>query len=112
MTEELSQVENYIIERSLSPQSHEKDHEGTFSNPIRPKTFDEFPGQEHIKKNLSIYVQAAKNRGEVLDHVLLHGPPGLGKTTLAQIIAHELEVPFQHTIGPALTKPGDLAGAW
>ncbi len=77
---------------------------------LRPKMFDDFAGQDKIVDNLTIFVQAAKLRDESLDHVLLHGPPGLGKTTLAHIIANELGVGFKVTSGPVLDKPGDLAG--
>ncbi len=77
---------------------------------LRPKLFDDFAGQDKIVDNLTVFVQAAKLRGESLDHVLLHGPPGLGKTTLANIIANELGVGFKVTSGPVLDKPGDLAG--
>lgn len=77
---------------------------------IRPIEFEEFNGQKDIVENLKIFVQAAKLRNEALDHVLLHGPPGLGKTTLANIIANELEVSIKTTSGPVLEKPGDLAG--
>lgn len=77
---------------------------------LRPKTFGDFSGQEKILENLKIFVQAAMNRQEALDHVLLHGPPGLGKTTLAHIISQELGVGFRVTSGPVLDKPGDLAG--
>ena len=77
---------------------------------LRPKTLSDFAGQPSIVQNLEIFVQAAKFRGESLDHVLLHGPPGLGKTTLANIIANELGVGFKVTSGPVLDKPGDLAG--
>jgi len=76
---------------------------------LRPKRLDDFVGQRSAKDNLRVFVQAAKSRGEALDHVLFHGPPGLGKTTLAQIVANELEVNFRATSGPAITKPGDLA---
>ena len=77
---------------------------------LRPEAFDDYPGQERAKENLKVYVSAAKNRGDALDHVLLHGPPGLGKTTLAKIVAAELGVPFYQTSGPAVERPGDLAG--
>lgn len=77
---------------------------------LRPQTFDDFTGQAKILENLSIFVRAAKMRGEALDHVLLHGPPGLGKTTLSNIIANEMGVGIKITSGPVLDKPGDLAG--
>jgi len=77
---------------------------------LRPLSFDDFAGQSQVLDNLEIFVQAAKQRGESLDHVLLHGPPGLGKTTLSNIIANELGVGFRVTSGPVLDKPGDLAG--
>ncbi|MGJ1267749.1 Holliday junction branch migration DNA helicase RuvB [Sphingobacterium spiritivorum] len=77
---------------------------------LRPQTFEDFTGQEKILENLSIFVRAAKLRGEALDHVLLHGPPGLGKTTLSNIIANEMGVGIKITSGPVLDKPGDLAG--
>lgn len=77
---------------------------------LRPSHFDAFSGQEKIVENLKIFVAAAKMRGEALDHLLLHGPPGLGKTTLSAIIANELGVGFKVTSGPVLDKPGDLAG--
>ncbi|MGL4993702.1 MAG: Holliday junction branch migration DNA helicase RuvB [Bacteroidales bacterium] len=77
---------------------------------LRPLLFDDFSGQEKIVENLRIFVQAAKMRGEALDHLLLHGPPGLGKTTLSNIVANELGVGFKVTSGPVLDKPGDLAG--
>ena len=67
---------------------------------IRPKSFAEYPGQKRAKENLSVYVKAATKRADTLDHVLLHGPPGLGKTTLAQIVAKEMASPFQQTSGP------------
>ncbi len=79
-------------------------------NKLRPLTFSDFQGQSGTVDNLKIFVQAASLRGEALDHVLLHGPPGLGKTTLSNIIANELKVGFKITSGPVLDKPGDLAG--
>jgi Holliday junction DNA helicase RuvB len=77
---------------------------------LRPQTFEDFTGQEKIMENLKIFVKAAKLRGESLDHVLLHGPPGLGKTTLSHIIANEMSTGIKITSGPVLDKPGDLAG--
>ncbi len=76
---------------------------------LRPKTLAEYIGQDKVKENMSIYIEAAKKRGEPLDHVLLYGPPGLGKTTLSAIIAHEMGVNIRITSGPAIEKPGDLA---
>ncbi len=77
---------------------------------LRPLSFTDFKGQDKIVENLSVFVEAAKMRGEALDHTLLHGPPGLGKTTLSQIVANELNVGLKVTSGPVLDKPGDLAG--
>ena len=79
-------------------------------NKLRPLSFADYKGQDSITENLKVFVQAAKMRGDSLDHVLLHGPPGLGKTTLANIIANELNTGFKVTSGPVLDKPGDLAG--
>ena len=93
-----------IREESLS--SKERD----FENALRPPKFDDFSGQQKVVDNLEVFVEAAKYRGEPLDHTLLHGPPGLGKTTLSNIIANELGVGFKITSGPVLDKPGDLAG--
>lgn len=84
--------------------------EKEFENALRPLTFSDFNGQNKIVENLKVFVQAARMRTESLDHVLLHGPPGLGKTTLSNIIANELSVGFKITSGPVLDKPGDLAG--
>ncbi|MCP4125097.1 MAG: Holliday junction branch migration DNA helicase RuvB [Bacteroidetes bacterium] len=84
--------------------------EQEIENVLRPQEFSQFSGQPQIIENLKIFIEAAKQRGEALDHVLLHGPPGLGKTTLSHIIANELGVEMRATSGPVLEKPGDLAG--
>jgi len=84
--------------------------EKEFENALRPLSFGDFSGQQKVVENLEVFVEAAKYRGEPLDHTLLHGPPGLGKTTLSNIIANELGVGFKITSGPVLDKPGDLAG--
>ena len=98
-------TENFDIrEERLS--AAEKD----FENALRPLKFQDFSGQQSVVENLEVFVEAAKYRGEPLDHTLLHGPPGLGKTTLSNIIANELGVGFKITSGPVLDKPGDLAG--
>ena len=94
-------------ERAIGPQI--KDEDTGFELSVRPRSFDEFVGQDKIKDNLKVFIQAAKQRGEPLDHVLFCGPPGLGKTTLAHIIAFELNVGIKVTSGPVLERPGDLA---
>jgi len=100
-------VEKYNIHSNNNITDKE---EREFENALRPLTFKSFSGQDKIVENLKIFVTAACQRGEALDHVLLHGPPGLGKTTLSNIIANELNVGFKITSGPVLDKPGDLAG--
>lgn len=81
-----------------------------FENNIRPAVIEEFSGQQQIIENLKIFIKAARQRGEALDHILFHGPPGLGKTTLSRIVANELGVNIRETSGPVIEKPGDLAG--
>ncbi len=90
--------------------SRMKETDRDFERALRPLAFGDFQGQKKIVENLEIFVRAAKMRGEPLDHVILHGPPGLGKTTLSTIIANELGVGIKITSGPVLDKPGDLAG--
>ena len=98
--------DTFDIRAQQSGYSTDKDYE----NALRPLTFDDFHGQNKVVDNLKVFVEAAKYRGEPLDHTLLHGPPGLGKTTLSNIIANELQVGFKISSGPVLDKPGDLAG--
>ena len=88
----------------------EKTEEEVMEASLRPRTLDEFVGQDALKAKLKVFVSAARQRGEALDHILLCGPPGLGKTTLAHILARELGVEIRQTSGPALEKKGDLAG--
>lgn len=95
-------LENRLVTSTYLP-------EDDGDNPLRPRALREYIGQEKVKENLSVFIDAAKMRREALDHVLLYGPPGLGKTTLAAIIANELGVNFRITSGPALERPGDLA---
>ena len=95
--------------RLVSPTEQPPDSTDDFEVGLRPKTLDEYIGQDSVKENVKICIEAAKQRGDALDHVLLYGPPGLGKTTLSMIIAHEMGVNIRTTSGPAIEKPGDLA---
>lgn len=100
-----------IMEENFDIRSQQyNNREREFENALRPLQFSDFSGQDKVVDNLQVFVKAARLRGEPLDHTLLHGPPGLGKTTLSNIIANELGVGFKVTSGPVLDKPGDLAG--
>ncbi|MEO8117503.1 MAG: Holliday junction branch migration DNA helicase RuvB [Bacteroidota bacterium] len=100
----MSNPDLHIDPSSITPAEKE------FENSIRPKVIDEFSGQPQLIENLVVFIKAAKLRGDALDHILFHGPPGLGKTTLSRIVANELGVQIRETSGPVIEKPGDLAG--
>jgi Holliday junction DNA helicase RuvB len=99
-----------MVNPHLNPDKPSMGKEAEFENTIRPARMDEFAGQPAILDNLRIFIQAANMRGEALDHILFHGPPGLGKTTLSRIVAHEMGVQIKETSGPVIEKPADLAG--
>ena len=94
------------VERLVAPE--QDDGDGADAS-LRPQALDDFIGQQGVRENLAVFIKAARARGEALDHVLFHGPPGLGKTTLAQIVARELGVGFRATSGPVMARAGDLA---
>src|SRR6059036_2375011 len=100
---ENDELKRAVTGKPLSPQ------EEAFERSLRPRELNEYIGQEKIRNQLGIFIEAARKRGEALDHVLLFGPPGLGKTTLSHILAHELGVNLRQTSGPVLERPGDLA---
>lgn len=109
-TNKTSTKNNKVNNDAFDIREESRQKEKDFENALRPLRFEDFGGQQKVVENLRIFVEAARYRGEPLDHTLLHGPPGLGKTTLSNIIANELGVGFKLTSGPVLDKPGDLAG--
>src|ERR1019366_8276492 len=104
----VEKLDHMSAERLVSANGNEE--ESQIEAALRPRRLADFTGQQRLKENLQIAIDAARKRGEAMDHVLLYGPPGLGKTTLASIIAQELEVPFQQTSGPVLQKKLGLSG--
>ena len=105
----MEEVNEFDFENRILSNEYDSAEDGEVENCLRPKVLDEYIGQEKAKANLKIYIESAKLRGEALDHVLLYGPPGLGKTTLSAIIANEMGVNIRTTSGPAIEKAGDLA---
>ena len=105
----MEEVNEFDFENRILSNEYDSTEDGEVENCLRPKALDEYIGQEKAKSNLKVYIESAKLRGEALDHVLLYGPPGLGKTTLSGIIANEMGVNIRTTSGPAIEKAGDLA---
>lgn len=105
-----STYESIDMQRIVSPEQTSSERDDNYADEvIRPKRIEQYIGQTKVREQMTMFIDAARGRGEALDHVLLYGPPGLGKTTLSHIIAHELEVNIKETTGPVLEKPGDLA---
>ena len=105
----MEEVNEFDFENRILSNEYDSANDGDVENYLRPKTLNEYIGQEKAKSNLKVYIESAKLRQEPLDHVLLYGPPGLGKTTLSAIIANEMGVNIRTTSGPAIEKAGDLA---